>query len=83
MTPARLAHIAKTALAVHRGRTVPPIREGGPFDGRARIEHAQADPPEYPVLVFSDPPDDRDVPDEEYPPEPDPFDRDEFWWRRK
>ena len=49
---------------------------------RCRTEYAIADPPEYPVLVFRDPPDTRDVPVEEYPPEPDPFDRDEFWWRR-
>ena len=37
MTPARRDHIARMAVNVaeHRGRTVPPIREGGGFDGRA------------------------------------------------
>lgn len=93
MTPRKLTMIADfaTAVAQHRGRTILPIREGGPFDGRAitprdqdgfRTEHAIADPPEYPVLVHDDTPDTRDVPDEEYQPEPDPFDRDEYWWRR-
>lgn len=43
MTPERRAHIASvvTFLDQHRGRTVPPIREGGPHDGRARVEQDQ------------------------------------------
>ena len=80
MTPSKLALVIKcaTAVAQHRGRTVAPICEGGPHDGRACV----TDPPEYPVLVFSDPPDTSDVPLEEYPAEPVPFERDEIWWRR-
>ena len=41
MTPARRDHIARLVTNVysardqHRGRTVPPIREGGAWDGRA------------------------------------------------
>lgn len=46
-----------------------------------RTEYAIADPPEYPALVFSDPPDMRDVPLEEYPPERSQFERDT--WRDK
>lgn len=90
MTPERRTMIATLALAVYRGRTVAPIREGGRFDGRAQVagdadgyrtEYAIADPPEYPALVFSDPPDMRDVPLEEYPPERSQFERDT--WRDK
>lgn len=93
MTPSKLALVIKcaTAIAQHRGRTVPAIRSDGPWDGRACVapdadgwtEYAIADPPEYPVLVFSDPPDTSDVPLEEYPAEPVPFERDEIWWRRE
>ena len=95
MTPARKAHIERVVTFLsrneHRGRTVPPIQANGPWDGRACVaadadgwtEYAQHDPDEYPYLVFRDPPDTRDVPLEKYPPEPDPFDRDEYWWRRK
>lgn len=37
MTPSKLALVIKcaTAIAQHRGRTVAPIRESGPHDGRA------------------------------------------------
>ena len=86
MTPSKLALIIKcsTAVAQHRGRTIAPIRSGGPWDGRSVVasdadgwtEYAQSDPPEYPVLVFADPPDERDVPHEEYGPEKSLFERD-------
>lgn len=71
MTPRKLAMVADFATAVARANE------------RCRTDYAQHDPDEYPFLVFADPPDTRDVPVEEYPPEPDPFERDEFWWRRK
>lgn len=48
-----------------------------------RIEHAQHDPDEYPVLVFDDPPAPEPPLVDDYPPPVDPFDRDEFWWRRR
>lgn len=53
MTPAKLAHVVKlaTAIAQHKCRTVAPVRSGGWFDGRARTEHAIANPPEYPVMA--------------------------------
>ena len=68
-----------------------PVRTGAPsWDGRAivagdadgfRTEYTIADPQEYPVLVFSSPPDTRDVPDEDFPPERTQFERD--MWRDK
>lgn len=81
MNPVRREWITTLALAVHRGRTVPPIREGGWFDGRARTEYAITDPAEYPFIVFDDPPDTTPVSDEEYPPERSQFERD--CWRDK
>ena len=43
MTPATLAHIVRvvTIMAKHRGRTVPAIREGGPWDGRAELQREE------------------------------------------
>ena len=69
MTPRKLAMVADFATAVARANE------------RCRTEHAIADPPEYPFLVFDDPPDERDVPAEEYPPEKTQFERD--CWRDK
>ena len=49
MTPARLSLITRlatnlaTARAQHRGRTVPAIREGGPWDGRATVPFSDLD----------------------------------------
>ena len=98
MTPERRTMIATLALAVHKGNeqtsylsvrgttpraTAQQIGRDSRESTGTLIEYTIADPPEYPVLVFRDPPDTRDVPLEKYPPEPDPFDRDEYWWRRK
>ena len=45
MTPARRDHIARMAVSVaeHRGRTVPPIREGGTWDGRQELRRGLTD----------------------------------------